>query len=146
MARYRILDLDGCIADDRWRRCRIRMSGAGHAKYHNYHMLSAFDSLANCDLVRTAGDIIVMTGRNAEYRVLTAEWLTRNNVDFHLLLMRPNADFRKAPELKRAMVLEGLSGKYKLDLADIECCFDDREDIVEMYRSLGLRAEVRGIE
>ena len=53
--------------------------------------------------------------------------------------MRDNDDHRDSLELKRAMLL-GLPEFYGIALEAIAAAYDDRQDIVDMYRSYKITA------
>lgn len=144
MKKIRVLDLDGCISDDRWRLDRIQHTISGRARYHDYHMLSSFDELVNEHLVQTPLNIVIVTGRPEEYRSITTEWLIRNDIAPLKLVMRPNGNFQRAVDFKR-VVLTALLNELGWSPDAIEDCYDDRADIVVMYCSLGLTAYVQTI-
>lgn len=135
-----ILDLDNCISDDGWRINKIlRSKNDKLEKYHIYHSLCGFDQCKNEMLFRHQQDIIVLTGRPIMYRPMTEHWLQLNKIFPKVLLMRNNYDFRSSVDLKRSMV-DMLDGIYQVDLAEVTCAYDDREDIVAMYKAKGLEA------
>lgn len=145
--KYFILDLDNCIADDAWRIPKIDWTKFNSTeRYHDYHLLSGFDDAGNLDILEQHLDAaaIIFTARPAAYRALTQEWLKRQNIPYELLFMRHNDDHRHSLELKRAMLL-GLPEFYGVDLASIVVAYDDRADVVEMYRKCGLTAHRREI-
>lgn len=146
---YIILDLDNCIADDAWRIPRINWQKSNPLdRYHDYHSLSGFDLAGNYDLVLGAyeaqRDIIIFTARPVQYHALTVEWLRRNNVEFKHLIMRNNNDHRSSLHLKRTM-LQWLPDLYGVPWNEVGAAYDDRPDVVEMFRKHGIPAEVRAI-
>jgi len=145
MKPFRVLDLDNCISDDEWRIGHIRWDMLSNfLRFNDYHMLSAFDRVGNHDLVSYAGPIAVITARPEAYEVITKVWLERNGIQADALYMRPYGDRRGSVELKRDAIQRLIEARGG-DASVIECCYDDRPDIIEMYRSLGLPAEVRHI-
>jgi hypothetical protein len=142
-----ILDLDNCIADDQWRIRRIDWSETDPtARYHVYHGLAAFDRIANTDICRplVPHDIVVFTARPSFYKAPTAEWLRRNGVNFNALFMRPNNNHICSRDLK-LMFLNSLVKEFGVDPGSIACAYDDRDEVVDMYRRFGIKAEVRKI-
>ena len=139
-----IVDLDNCIADDGWRIPRIEWHKENPLeRYHDYHSLSAFDRLVNEDIVQRPGqEVIIFTARPVLYRRITEEWLSRNSVVHKHLVMRNNGDHRSSVELKRQM-LHWLPENYGVMWKDIAGAFDDRQDVVDMYRRYGIDAHVR---
>lgn len=145
MKKVRILDLDNCISDDGWRISRIDWHQTNlDRRYHDYHSLAPFDLLGNGQLVCTPCDIAIFTARPVSYRAATEEWLRRNAIRSQYLIMRNDGNHMPSDMLKRQQV-EWLVAHYGVGLYDIEMAFDDRPEVVEMYKSLGIKAEVAAI-
>ncbi len=143
-----ILDLDNTIADDSWRISRINWQHENpERRYHDYHSLSAWDKPGNVELfsdLRSDQKIAIFTARPVAYRAITEEWLKRNGVPASILIMRNPEDVRHSKHLKRSH-LHWLLAYYDIRYEDIEAAYDDREDVVEMYREFGIKAEVKFI-
>lgn len=140
-----ILDLDNCIADDEWRIPRINWQHEDpFRRYHDYHSLSPFDEVGNADLLKTEHGIAIFTARPEHYRALTEEWLRHNDITFKHLLMRNNDDHRHSLQLKREQ-LDHLRRFHGVPFCSIIAAYDDRPDVVAMYRAAGIKAEVRAI-
>lgn len=141
-----ILDLDNCIADDSWRIPRINWSAEDPIeRYHEYHSVSGFDQTGNRDLyLGTKHDIIIFTARPIIYLPQTQEWLLRNGIATALLLMRSNDDHSPSVQLKRNM-LESLFKNTDIAAEDIVCAYDDRPDVISMFKGMGVNAELRSI-
>jgi hypothetical protein len=145
--KYIILDLDNCIADDAWRIPQIRWQKTNPTeRYHDYHSLSGFDKVANEDLLCTPVGIgiIICTARPLAYHAVTKEWLRRNDVGHWHLLMRNNNDHRSSVDIKRGM-LRWLEDLYAVGRDSIVAAYDDREDIVQMYREEGVHGVQRAV-
>lgn len=135
-----ILDLDNCISDDGWRIKYINWHREDlDGRWFPYHQLSGFDALANSDLLATKEQIIICTTRPVAFRPLTEEWLRRNGVQPVHLLMRNNNDRRASVSVKREQV-EWLHTLYGVAPGSILHAYDDRTEVVHMYRSLGIPA------
>lgn len=143
---YVIVDLDNCIADDAWRIPKINwQKHEPLERYHAYHSLAAFDEVCNRDIFDRAGlEVIVFTARPVLYQHATEEWLRRNDVPFRHLLMRNNNDHRSSVEVKRQM-LHWLPELYDVPWRQIWGAYDDRQDIVDMFRRHHIDAYVRAI-
>lgn len=144
-----IVDLDNCIADDAWRIPRIDWKQQSpFDRYHNYHLLAGFDACANDDILVGARNnvdrVIVFTARPVAYRAITEEWLRRKRVPYEHLVMRNNNDHRPSLELKRTM-LHWLPELYGVPWRCIVAAYDDRQDIVEMYRKHHISAYLRAV-
>jgi hypothetical protein len=139
-----ILDLDNCIASDAWRIPRINWQQSDpDRRYHDYHSLSAFDSVGNRDLFEGRSDIIILTARPVTFKAMTIEWLRRSGVPFKDILMRNVGDHRPSAKLKEVQ-LNWLT-EYAVGLSDIEWAADDRQDVLDMYASYGIPGKLRAI-
>jgi len=96
-------------------------------------------------------EILIFSGRNDRMWEKTVEWLEWNDVPYDLLVMRPDKfqgrtwpvaesnpatpDMRFMPDdvLKKAMLDE-----FVEDIEDVYLVVDDRQKVVDMWRSLGL--------
>lgn len=139
-----ILDIDNCISDDGWRIPFIKMETNDlRARFHEYHMLSAFDVPANLqNIVRDADDILIFTARPSEYRAITDEWLRRRaGITPRLMIMRAPLEHAPSLELKKRMLCAVLRDT-DIAVGDIVAAYDDREDIVRMYLDHGIPGRV----
>lgn len=142
-----IIDLDNCIADDSWRIPKINWQKSNPMeRYHEYHSLSGFDRPGNLDIFQEHKDAvgIVFTARPVHYHAITEEWLKRNRIPFEYIVMRNNQDHRHSLELKRTM-LNWLPDMYNIKLDWIVAAYDDRADVVAMYKEHGIDGRRREI-
>jgi len=142
-----IVDLDNCIADDAWRIPKINWAKSNPMeRYHDYHLLSGFDRPGNLEIFNAHPDasVIIFTARPVHYHAVTREWLKRHAIDYEFLVMRNNDDHRPSLELKR-MMLHWLPHAYDVQLDWIVGAYDDRADVVAMYKQHGINAHCRGI-
>lgn len=78
--------------------------------------------------------IVIMSGRTAGCRAATVGWLNLHlGVPFDGPFMRAEGDIRKDAAVKAE-----LFDQYVRDAYDIACVLDDRRQVVDMWRSLGL--------
>lgn len=77
--------------------------------------------------------IIVVSGRTDDGKELTEKWLKEYQVKYTALYMRQTGDMRKDSIIKEEIYREYIEGKY-----NIKFILDDRNQVVEMWRSLGL--------
>jgi hypothetical protein len=78
--------------------------------------------------------LVVVSGRDAgRSHDVTLDWLDRHGLVPDLLLMRGAKDFRKDAVVKRDLFDTHVLGAY-----DVLAVFDDRQQVVDMWRSLGL--------
>lgn len=134
--RHVICDVDDTVASAFWREDLI---GNGWDEYHSQlHLdkpiepvLEMLRALERCNYV-----IVGCTARPEKWRKLTMEWMIKHDVPMHTLLMRPEGDFRPARELKVDLVKD----YFKTNLDTVSLVLDDREDVVEAFRALGITA------
>lgn len=77
--------------------------------------------------------IIVTSGRDEEFREVTERWLESAGVIYRDLVMRPRGDTRRDDVVKRELFWEHIAPRYA-----VYGVLDDRDRVVEMWRSLGL--------
>lgn len=126
-----LVDLDGTLADN------------SHRGPYEYELLPADRPIYPIielvqHLHRIPGyPVIFMTGREDrdDVRPDTVAWL-----GFHVgispvveLLMRPGGDFRPDEIVKRELYEQHVQARF-----DVQYVFDDRQKVVNMWRSLGL--------
>lgn len=80
--------------------------------------------------------IKLITGRSNEIEEQTAQWINDQGIYFSDLLMRTEGDHREDYVVK-AELLDELLKRYSL--SSIAAVFEDRKQVVDMYRSKGLR-------
>ena len=80
-------------------------------------------------------NIFIFSGRSDKTIHTTRSWLTHNRVPFHKLVMRDSVTRHFVPDdiLKKDML------DKHLDIDDVFFVVDDRQKVVDMWRSLGLK-------
>ncbi len=78
--------------------------------------------------------IFIVSGRDAICRPETIKWLQDNHIPYHELHMRPLNDSRKDTVIKREIYENYIKDKFNV----VYIC-DDRDQVCEMWRSLGLK-------
>lgn len=139
-----IFDLDNCISNDLHRLRYIDDSkSSAFDRYHDYHLLAAFDQFWNTSVFRkheVCGDrIVIATARPEHYRALTLGWLRHHDMRFDMLLMRNDEDERCSVDVKRDFLLQV---DTTLGLSNVSAAYDDRPDVIDMYKSFNLQAKV----
>ena len=142
--KYAIFDLDGCISDDRW---RIHLLPPTHSiksesDFDAYHELSERDEFVNSDVLEAVAEdhhLLFVTARPEKWRRQTLDWIDLNipPKTKRTLLMRPKDDMTPSAALKAAMIYawNGPNAWKSIALA-----YDDRLDVIQMYRDRGVRA------
>ena len=79
-------------------------------------------------------NIIIFSGRSDKTKHTTLDWLTHNKIPFNNLVMRDSVTSHFVPDdiLKKDML------DKHLDIDDVFLVVDDRQKVVDMWRSLGL--------
>ena len=77
--------------------------------------------------------VFAVSGRDGSCKELTENWLKANNIPYDALFMREAGDSRKDSIVKREIFENFFRGKY-----NIKFVLDDRNQVVSMWRSLGL--------
>ena len=84
-------------------------------------------------LKRDGFNIVIFSGRSDRTKNATIEWLSRYDVPYDVLHMRPEEHlFMPDSELKEMWL------NSKVDKDDIFMVFDDRNQVVKMWRDKGI--------
>lgn len=143
--KYTILDLDGCIADDRWRRNRIdRLKTNMFERYKDYHLSSSEDNVANTELFLGVENLVIMTARPLQYYSTTTRWMDKHGVPWSAMFMRGHANTKSSVEVKREFCVRMFT-ELNLTAADIKVAYDDKPKVIEMYKELGINAVLKTI-
>lgn len=122
-----MFDIDGTLAR------MVDRSPFDYTKVHTDMVNHNIAMILRCLMGNTGLPIIIMSGRKAECYEETKKWLAENNVPFDELFMRETEDNRKDSIIK-----EELYYKYVEPFYNIIGVFDDRNQVVDMWRSKGL--------
>lgn len=135
-----ICDLDGTLYDARERRDRCFV--AGRKDFDRWNREAEFDQphLWCAQLVqamRATGYFpLFVTGREDTYREATMKWLRRNlnmGIGTYALFMRPAKNYAPDSSIKAEIYEKNIRGQY-----EVLFCVDDRQQVVDMWRGLGL--------
>ena len=78
--------------------------------------------------------IIIMSGRDSVCRQETKNWLRENDIPYDYIYMRKEGDNRKDSIVKLELFDEHIRGKFNISFV-----LDDRNQVVDMWRSIGLK-------
>lgn len=122
-----IFDVDGTLA---------LHNGRGPFEYHklsedrpNMALAAVYRSIRS-----TGFDTVIMSGRPDTYMHDTRKWLMSWGFYHDALFMRPEAEMY----VKDSIIKEKLYREFVEPVWDIVAVFDDRNQVVDMWRSLGL--------
>ena len=93
------------------------------------------------DLLSSKHRVILITGRPENTRNITLYKLDDHNVKFDALLMRSDTDRRPDYEVKRDLFLN-----LGIPVENVICAFEDRLQVVSMWKNLGIPVFVCGDE
>jgi predicted kinase len=82
---------------------------------------------------QTSAIILVVSGRTDDGRDKTEWWLEKHGVKYQHLYMRKTGDLRKDSLIKQEIYEQFIRDRY-----NISFILDDRQQVVDMWRSLGL--------
>ena len=135
-----IFDLDGTLANIDVRR-KLATKPNGKLDWDVFHDPSNIGlDVPNEPVVKMAElfaengfNIVIFSGRTNKIERRTRSWLTHNRVPFHKLVMRDDVrHFVPDNTLKKQFLNE------HVDINDVFLVVDDRQQVVDMWRSLGL--------
>lgn len=133
-----VVDLDGTLADGRWRLHLLPTPERRHLDeaWAEFNLAGADDPpfQDTIDIVNSLSltyRIIILTGRGAVAREVTEQWLDDHGVVYDKLIMREIGDCRKDTDFKRAQLED-------IGIENIVCAFDDLPHIVDFMRGLGI--------
>jgi predicted kinase len=87
-----------------------------------------------CNAVEnTCSHLLLVTGRSERFRETTEEWLERHGVRYRELHMRPEGDYRPDYVIKSEILDRLLADGHEIDFV-----VDDRQTVIDMWRSRGL--------
>lgn len=122
-----IFDIDGTLA---------HMNGRSPYDWHRVKEDSADNTLRTLvTMYKNSGyKIILLTGRDGSCKEETAQWLKENAISYDKLFIRPAGNCEKDCLIKKRIFEREIKPNY-----NVELIFDDRNQVVEMWRSLGLK-------
>jgi hypothetical protein len=136
-----IFDLDGTLANIDARR-KLATKPNGKLDWDVFHDPSNIGlDVPNEPVVKIAElfamndfNVVIFSGRTDKTERRTRSWLSRNRVPFHKLVMRPHKTMNFVPDeiLKKDML------DKHVDIDDVFLVVDDRNKVVDMWRSLDL--------
>lgn len=132
-----IVDIDGTVANTEQ---RIHYITNGHKDWAAWHanahkdepikqMVELLDMAVDTDI-----KIVLCTGRDEKCRQDTIDWFDNNDIPFDALYMRKAGDRRDDDVVKYELLQQ-----IRADGYDPILVFDDRDRVVKMWRSQGLR-------
>ncbi len=123
-----IVDVDGTLADMKGVRGPFDWDKVDQDRPHN-------DIITLVQELKSLGKkIIIVTGRDGICKQKTINWLNKYNVPIDKFFIRPEGSFEKDSIIKGKIYMDDIRPYY-----DIEFVLDDRDQVVNFWRDLGLR-------
>lgn len=135
MAMIYIFDIDGTLADLTH---RLHFIENGQKDWDGFFAACPDDLpietvITTCRLLKKSGaTIVLVSGRSDAVRKQTQQWLQDFEVPFDALYMRKAGDHRQ-DDVVKAELLDQLTQEW--DAGQIVGIFEDRNQVVEMYRA-----------
>jgi phosphoglycolate phosphatase-like HAD superfamily hydrolase len=136
-----IFDIDGTLADISQRLHFIQQKPADWYKFFS----AAGDDASITEVIYIARAlayeghrIVYSTGRPERTRELTKEWLYINDLPSGQIFMRADKDHRE-DFIVKSELLDYILHTIDPDLSHYGGVFEDRQQVVDMYRARGLR-------
>lgn len=123
-----LVDIDGTLAHMKDYR--------GPFEWHNVHKDDVDEVISDIVMYHATASghqVVVMSGRDESCRDLTSDWLLEHDIFYDHLFMRPAGDMRPDNLIKAE-----LFDAYVRDNFDVQFVLDDRDQVVEMWRRMGL--------
>lgn len=126
-----ICDLDGTLCDHEHRKHLLSNFDEYNSKLHLDNPKQAIREILV--MMGKAYHIILITGRPIKHQPETEQWLDKHGIKYSGLFMRPEGDMRPDVALKRAIFHE-----HVVNPDDVLFVMEDRDCVVDLWRSLGL--------
>ena len=129
-----VFDIDGTLADVRWRRHFVEGSPKDFDSF--YEAMDGdgprVEIVELCRMYFNAGwYVLIFTGRPESYREKTESWLEKNNIPYYELHMRPYNMRYEADHIVKQKMLNNID-------RPVNVAVDDRQKVVEMWRNNGI--------
>lgn len=135
-----IFDIDGTLADIEDRRMTLLRDGSPDWKrfYNNMHTDQPLEPIAQVarEFVKAGRQVVLCSGRPAEYGIVTASWLERHRIKYDYLFMRATDDKRPDTVIKREIV-------ERIPMSKCAAIFDDRPCVVKLWRDYRVEKGLR---
>lgn len=133
-----IFDVDGTLADISHRRHFVASKPKNFGAFNRamVHDTPHYDIIELLNRHVVFGDrVLIASGRGEEDRNTTEKWLAIHNANsYQRLYMRPAKDYRSDDIIK-----EEILAQMRLDGYDPKLVYDDRDQVVAMWRRNGIR-------
>jgi len=136
-----LFDIDGTLADISH---RLHFIQKEPADWNSFYQAAGSDSPL-WDTITVARALsgqrlIMVTGRTESIREITVSWLRKYRIPFESIYMRKDGDHREDNVVKSELLDQILAANPQTsDSNKIAAVFEDRQQVVDMFRARGLR-------
>jgi hypothetical protein len=135
-----LVDLDGTLSNSSARKHFVERPKGEKKDFESFYdqLSEDYPNWWCLDLVKKFNEdhkILLVTGRPSKPKIFqdTLDWLKTYEVEFDFIQFRLDGDFRPDHEVKKEIFLSQIQPFY-----EVIFCLDDRKQVVDMWRSLGL--------
>jgi hypothetical protein len=129
-------DIDGTVADLAHRRVFVATKPKNWPAFEKtIHLDKPIQPIidAVAELFSHGWTVVMCTGRGAQNRPITEGWLAHYGVPYHAMYTRAIKDYRADNIVKAELLMQARADGYDPDVV-----FDDRNQVVEMWRAHGI--------
>jgi len=138
MKKIVIFDIDGTLANINHRRAFVQSRPKNWPAFNRGMVNDTVyeDILWLYSMFESRDDTIMLiaSGRGSENRATTEKWLADNKITYEKLYMRPAKDSRQDYIIKQELLEQ-----IRKDFGEPFMVFDDRTQVVDMWRRHGIR-------
>ena len=130
------LDVDGTVADLTHRRVHVATKPKNWPAFEKtMHLDTPIQHVIDAAMeLKDAGwTVVIMTGRGAQNKEVTEEWLAKHGVRYDAIYTRAFKDYRRDDIVKHELLQQAREDGY-----DPTIVFDDRDQVVRMWRANGI--------
>lgn len=129
-------DIDGTVADLAHRRVYVATKPKNWSAFEKtIHLDSPIQPIIDAvyTLYNAGWTVVMCTGRGAQNKAVTEKWLEDNGVPYHAMYTRAFKDYRRDDIIKEELLAQARADGYDPDVV-----FDDRNQVVDMWRRVGV--------
>lgn len=136
---YVIVDIDGCISDERLRRDRYTDKETGNVNWRDYFLSVSSDiPFKQLYPILLANRVIFTTGRNISTKEETMKWIDKNFPYIDYSIMFRSDDNRDPAPFLKEQYLKELISRWIMPHS-IAFAIDDDINIIEMYKRYSIK-------
>lgn len=134
-------DVDGTVADLTHRRVYVATKPKNWPAFEKtmhldapiWSVINAVKALRHHGPRYGGWKVVIMTGRGAQNRQVTEDWLGKHGVPYDAIYTRAAGDYRKDSIVKLELLEQARADGWEPDVV-----FDDRNQVVDMWRENGV--------